>query len=194
MQKAGYYCTNNAKEDYNFDTPEGTWDAMSGRFAHYRNRKEGQPFFAVFNLTTTHESRIWGLEWEQLLTDPEKVHVPSYFPDDNKLVRRDISRSYSNISLVDHQISVFLDELDRKGLMDSTIIVVWSDHGGPLPRQKRVVFKNGSTYGRLMAINFAGDLDHLPPSIIEELIIFKREGNGNISNAAENVLINLDVL
>ena len=34
LREAGYYCTNNAKEDYNFATPAGTWDESS-RTAHW---------------------------------------------------------------------------------------------------------------------------------------------------------------
>ena len=34
------------------------WDESS-KTAHWRNRKEGQPFFSVFNFNVTHESSIW---------------------------------------------------------------------------------------------------------------------------------------
>ena len=48
MREAGYYCTNNSKTDYQFSAPKGTWDVSSGK-ANWKNRKAGQPFFAVFN-------------------------------------------------------------------------------------------------------------------------------------------------
>ena len=57
LRAAGYYCTNNAKTDYNFRMPRTAWDESS-RKAHWRKRKPDQPFFAVFNYTLTHESRI----------------------------------------------------------------------------------------------------------------------------------------
>ncbi|MEM8565946.1 MAG: sulfatase-like hydrolase/transferase, partial [Bacteroidota bacterium] len=59
LREAGYYCTNNSKEDYNLDyTSSEIWDE-SGDVAHWRNRKrEEQPFFAVFNYIGTHESGI----------------------------------------------------------------------------------------------------------------------------------------
>src|SRR5688572_26121 len=53
LREAGYYCTNNAKEDYNLEKPGKVWDDSSPR-AHWRNRAAGQPFFAVFNFTGTH--------------------------------------------------------------------------------------------------------------------------------------------
>ncbi|MPY87907.1 MAG: sulfatase-like hydrolase/transferase [Luteitalea sp.] len=57
LREAGYYTTNNVKEDYNFKTPPGCWDDSS-KTAHWRNRRPGQPFFSVFNITTTHQSQI----------------------------------------------------------------------------------------------------------------------------------------
>ena len=49
LRDAGYYCTNNSKQDYNFKTPKQAWDESS-RKAHWKNRPDGKPFFAVFNL------------------------------------------------------------------------------------------------------------------------------------------------
>lgn len=54
---AGYYCTNNSKTDYQFDPPPSAWDENS-RVAHYGNCQPDQPFFAVFNITISHESKI----------------------------------------------------------------------------------------------------------------------------------------
>ena len=57
LREAGYYCTNNAKEDYNLAKPGQVWDESS-RKAHWKNRRPGQPFFAVFNSEKSHESQI----------------------------------------------------------------------------------------------------------------------------------------
>ncbi|MGB3149273.1 MAG: sulfatase-like hydrolase/transferase, partial [Maribacter sp.] len=53
LRRNGYYCTNNYKEDYQFKAPVTAWDESSP-YAHWRNRKENQPFFSVFNFTETH--------------------------------------------------------------------------------------------------------------------------------------------
>ena len=58
LRAKGYYCTNNSKEDYNMITSPLAWDESSQN-AHWRNRKENQPFFSVFNFNVTHESNIW---------------------------------------------------------------------------------------------------------------------------------------
>ena len=58
LRAAGYYCTNDDKTDYNFDAPLTAWDD-NRRGAHWRNRPtKDTPFFAVINLTETHESQV----------------------------------------------------------------------------------------------------------------------------------------
>ena len=37
LREAGYYASNNSKEDYNIEKPDGTWDDSSAK-AHWRNR------------------------------------------------------------------------------------------------------------------------------------------------------------
>src|SRR2546422_1061055 len=50
LRALGYYCSNNVKTDYNFDSPITAWDESSTK-AHWRNRRRrDQPFFAVFNI------------------------------------------------------------------------------------------------------------------------------------------------
>lgn len=143
LREAGYYCTNNVKEDYNFEVGEETWDESSWK-AHWRNRKPGQPFFAVFNNIVTHEHKTWYNKRNFLGIDPQKVPVPAYYPQNNQEVRKGVARVYSNIMDLDAHVGYILKQLEDAHLMDSTIIVFWSDHGGPLPRQKRELFDSGT--------------------------------------------------
>lgn len=141
LRATGYYCTNNNKTDYQFAAPITAWDESSVK-AHYRNRKDGQPFFAIFNFITTHESRIWTQGGEPLLSDYEKVPIPPYYPE-HPVIRRDVARKYSNIAEMDRQVGLMLDELKKEGLLDKTVIFFFSDHGGMLPRQKRELYDSG---------------------------------------------------
>ncbi len=141
LREAGYYCTNNSKEDYNFATPPAAWDESSDS-ATWRNRKEGQPFFSVFNFTVTHESRIWVNGNEPLSVDPAKINVPPYFPDD-PVTRHDMAVNYSNLARMDQQVGELLQNLEDDGLLDNTIIFFYSDHGGPFPRHKRALYETG---------------------------------------------------
>ncbi|NDB76175.1 MAG: sulfatase, partial [Verrucomicrobia bacterium] len=69
LRAAGYYCSNNSKEDYNLAKPGQVWDDSSNK-GHWKNRAAGQPFFAIFNALASHES--------QIRTRPHKaVHDPA---------------------------------------------------------------------------------------------------------------------
>jgi N-sulfoglucosamine sulfohydrolase len=141
LRAAGYYTSNNAKTDYQFNSPITAWDEIS-REATYKNRKSGQPFFAVFNHEITHESRVFMKKEDPMLSDRYRVAIPDYFPD-IPVVRQDVGRAYSNIMELDKQVGDMLEELETQGLLDKTIIFFWSDHGGPLLRQKRAVGNSG---------------------------------------------------
>ncbi|AYQ35980.1 sulfatase-like hydrolase/transferase [Runella sp. SP2] len=142
LRAAGYYCTNNSKEDYQFEAPPTAWDESSTR-AHWRNRPDkNQPFFAVFNFTTTHESQVWARLKEPLLVKPEDVTVPPYYPDTPE-VRLDIARHLSNAMVMDQQAGKILEQLREDGLADNTIVFFFSDHGDGLPYVKREVTQRG---------------------------------------------------
>ncbi len=141
LRSTGYYCTNNQKCDYQFYPPFTAWDE-NGNKADYAHTPKNMPFFSVFNHEVTHESRLWLKAKDPLLTQPEEVVVPDYYPD-IPVVRKDIARKYSNIEELDAQIGKRLKKLEDEGLLDKTIIFFWSDHGGPLLRQKRAVSNSG---------------------------------------------------
>lgn len=142
FREAGYYTSNNAKEDYQFRKAITAWDESSNQ-AHWRGRAPGQPFFSIFNFGITHESQVWA-QAENPLRVPEdlEVPVPPYLPD-TEIARQDIRQVYSNIIAMDEQVGRILDELEADGLLESTVIFWYTDHGGPLPRQKRLLYDAG---------------------------------------------------
>ena len=143
MRIAGYYCTNNSKTDYQFakdPVPASIWDECS-RNAHYKNRPDkSQPFFAVFNYIGTHESQNWDIS--KVRTDPSKVVVPPYYPD-NEIIRKNIAKMYDNIARLDSVVGALLSELEKEGELGNTIIFFWGDHGDGLPRAKRWLYDSG---------------------------------------------------
>ena len=140
LRAAGYYCSNNDKTDYQFAAPITAWDDCSKR-GHWRHRPDAEmPFFAVFNLTRTHESNMWEqMDGEPIAPDPavdlEAIEVPPYFPDTPK-VRQSLARNYANIEYNDRRLGEILGELAEDGLAENTAVFVWTDHG-PMPRGKR---------------------------------------------------------
>ena len=141
LRAAGYYTSNNVKQDYNFATPAGTWNDSSNR-AHWRGRAAGQPFFAVFNFTVTHQSQIFcdDAKYEantRRLTaaqrrDPARVPIPPIHPDTPEF-RREWARHYENVTAMDYQVGDLLRELEQDGLAEDTIVFFFSDHGTGMP-------------------------------------------------------------
>ncbi len=140
LRSAGYYCTNNVKEDYNLIPRGPVWDESSNR-AHWRNRGPDQPFFAVFNFTTSHESQIRKRPHEPV-HDPAGVRVPAYHPDTPE-VRRDWAQYYDKLTEMDAQVGGILSQLAEDGLADETIVVYFGDHGPGMPRCKRWPYDSG---------------------------------------------------
>jgi N-sulfoglucosamine sulfohydrolase len=152
LRAKGYYCTNNVKTDYQFKSPITAWDDCSTE-AHWRNRPKDRPFFSIINLMTSHESQVWDRANDPVAIKPEDVSVPPYYAD-TPTARRDIARVYSNITIMDREVGEIIAQLEEDGLKDETIIIFYSDHGGPLPRQKREIYDSGLKVP--MVIRFPG--------------------------------------
>lgn len=142
LRSAGYYTSNNSKEDYQFESPVTMWDDSSVK-AHYRNRPDStQPFFSIFNFTISHESQVWMREHEELLVQPEEVSVPPVYPDDS-LTRRVLARFITNAMRMDKQVGEVVAQLKEDGLYENTIIFFFSDHGDGMPYFKRELYDRG---------------------------------------------------
>jgi len=145
LRELGYYCTNNVKTDYNYAgaDPDAIWDECSNK-AHYRNRAEGQPFFAVFNTTISHESSIHQTVPDSLLRHrPEDVSLPPYHPPTREM-KHDWAQYYDKVEDMDSWVGGVLQELEEAGLAENTIVFYYSDHGGVLGRSKRYLYETGT--------------------------------------------------
>lgn len=160
MREAGYYCTNNAKTDWNCNADPAKVFDESGPKAHYKNRPAGKPFLAIFNHESSHESSLMGdasrsgpnagpggagayaaapVEGN---VKPSDVRVPAYQPDTPE-IRADRAKYYNAIERMDGQIGAKVKELEEAGLADDTIVFYYSDNGGVLPRSKRYLYDEG---------------------------------------------------
>lgn len=140
LRMNGYYCTNNEKQDYQFVPPVTVWDE-NGPTASWKNRAQGQPFFAVFNFFFTHESLMFSHK-DSLLVNPDSVTLPPYYPQ-TATARKDMAWLFTHIETMDKQVGELLQLLKEDGLYDNTIIFFYSDHGGNLPWMKREVLERG---------------------------------------------------
>ena len=178
LRAAGYYCTNTSKEDYNIEKPKDgkkdlVWDESSGK-AHWKNHAKGQPFFAVFNDTISHESQIRRKQ-HTLIHDPAKAPLPPFQPDTPE-VRHDWAQYYDNITLMDTKLGKLIAELEASGEAENTIIMHYGDHGAGMPRFKRWPYNTGLQVGLVMY--FPEKWKHLAPKdytaggVNDELISF----------------------
>lgn len=171
LRDAGYYTTNNSKTDYNWaGAPMNQmWNASSNK-AHYKNRADGQPFFAIFNITTSHESHLREPAYsgnvrkrlaDDQVHDPAKARVPAYMPDIPE-VRQNWAQYYDSITAMDMQVGQLLEELEKSGQADNTIIIFYGDHGAGMPRSKRWLFDSSTRVPLL--IRFPKKYQHLAPA------------------------------
>jgi arylsulfatase A-like enzyme len=141
LRANGYYCSNNSKQDYNMEMSPLAWDE-SNKDAHWKNKKENQPFFSVFNFNICHESKIWKNHKQHPSEEINKIILPPFFPK-NDIIKNDFVTNYKNIEKLDEQIGKLINQLKNDGLYDKTIIFFYSDHGGPFPRYKRSIYDTG---------------------------------------------------
>ncbi len=168
LRRAGYETANAVKTDYQFGNPFTVWDVNAGKLstppdlALWRRLPGENPFFAMINLMSTHESRLATADTRGVghfakvirsihenraknvkpVTSPEDVVVPPYYPD-TKSVRASIAQLYDNIHYMDGEVGQILANLEADGLADDTVVIWTTDHGDGLPRAKRSVYDSG---------------------------------------------------
>lgn len=189
LRDAGYYTSNNVKTDYNTISAErlikNSWDESSST-AHWRKRPQpDQPFFCVFNLMTSHQSRsmVWPYEKfdnevrnrlpKHLIHRPDEAPLPAYYPD-TPGIRREWARFYDCVTVMDQEVGAILNQLREDKLDDSTIVFFFSDHGSGMPRHKRTLLDTGMHVPLLVRVperwkHFAPDM---PGSRTDRLVSF----------------------
>ncbi|MBK1877235.1 sulfatase-like hydrolase/transferase [Pelagicoccus mobilis] len=144
LKKAGYHTSNPGKTDYNIGGREDKepWDYGNGKEIYgWRERKPGQPFFCVYNINESHESRAHG-DVENTKTDPAKMKLFSYHPDLPE-IRKTYAKYADAVERMDKILGKCLAALEADGLADDTIVIYNSDHGGVMARSKRFVYSSG---------------------------------------------------
>ncbi|MCP4449884.1 MAG: sulfatase, partial [Planctomycetes bacterium] len=147
LKKAGYHTSNPGKTDYNIGgrADKDCWDYKGGKGKKakygWRMRQPGQPFFAVFNTTRSHESKAHG-DVENTINDPADMTLFSYHPD-LPVIRKNYAKYADAVETMDKEVQACLDALKEDGLYEDTIIIYNSDHGGVMPRSKRFLYASG---------------------------------------------------
>ena len=182
LRKAGYtVCWPTAgaggvgKTDFNFDVPKGWVDET----ADWTKKPEvlKAPFFAVYNVTVTHESQARAADAAYKkntarlkpgeVRDRAKVALPPYYPD-TPAVRECVGKYHDNITAMDYTVGDVLKLLDDRKLADNTVVVFYGDHGAGLPRAKRWPYDSGLRVPLL--VRWPGQV--APGSVRDDLVCF----------------------
>ncbi len=182
LRKAGYtVCWPTAggggigKTDFNFDVPKGWVDVTADWTKQPEVLKE--PFFAIYNITVTHESQARATKAQQVKNtarlqpsehrDPAKVKLPPYYPD-TEATRKCVADYHDNITAMDYAMGDVLKMLDAKHLSDNTIVVFFGDHGSGLTRCKRWPYDSGLRVPFM--VRWPGKIQ--PGSVRDDLVCF----------------------
>ncbi|MDB4276757.1 sulfatase [bacterium] len=135
--EAGYHTSlMSYKVDCNF-LPDQKGELFEG--TDWKQRKEGQPFFARITFGGTH--RLWNRDPQRPI-DPKDIELPPYYAD-TEFIRRDWANGLEQMQLVDRQVGEILKRLDDEGLADNTLVFFIGDHGRCHIRGKQFLYEGG---------------------------------------------------
>ena len=152
FQKAGYTTTNGAypkkskgpgKTDYNFE-----WDRAIYDGGVLAERKEDRPFFSQLQLWGGKNRH--GDQWVRevapkalgTLTDPENVKLPPYYPRD-PVILEDWAQYLDTVRYTGQLVGQIIDQLEKEGVLDETIIILFGDNGISHARGKQFLYDEG---------------------------------------------------
>lgn len=129
------------KQISNVDYAENFKDFMA-------SRDKDKPFCFWYGSLEPHRAYEYGSSkrFGKKVGDIDKV--PSYWPD-NESVRRDMLDYAVEVEHFDNHLGKILEELEKAGELENTIIIATSDHNMPFPRRK------GQAYYQSAQIPFA---------------------------------------
>jgi len=129
---------------------------------------DGQPFCYWWGPTNTHRTwekesgnALWGIEPDDL-----SGRMPDFLPDVHE-VRIDAADYLGECMATDMGLGVLIEELERDGLLDDTLLIVSGDHGIPgMPRAKCNLYDIGCEVA--LATRWPGNIE--PGRTIEDFV------------------------
>ena len=105
-------------------------------FAQFLDETKDKPWFFWFGCLEPHRKYEYGsgvAKGGRKLSDIDRV--PAFWPDCEQ-VRNDMLDYGYEIEWLDRQLGRMIAELERRSLLENTLIVITSDNGMPFPRSK----------------------------------------------------------
>lgn len=149
LEEAGYYThlmcwktdcnfTPNTKEELFHDTRD--WEKRDKTKPFFApDTKDGKPFFAQMTFGGTH--RAWDRDPVRPI-DTKDVEIPPYYYD-NDFIRRDWANGLEQLQIVDRQVGELLDQLEKEGLKENTVVIFLGDNGRCHIRGKQFLYEPG---------------------------------------------------
>jgi len=156
LRKCGYTCilgnnlvyTKGEKIDCNFKWEKtGSWDGIThfGLFDKLDNfTKKDEPFFSQIQLLRTHRGDWWKETTAESKhpVNPNDVVLPPYLPNVPK-VRQEFASYLDQIEYADNEVSLLINDLNKKGMLDHTIIIFIGDNGRDEVKGKGYLYTPG---------------------------------------------------
>ncbi len=130
---------------------------------------EGKPWCFWYGSTEPHrayEFKSGVNKGGKKLSDID--HVPNYWPD-HETIRHDMLDYGLEVEHVDLHLGKMLDELERRGQLSNTLVIVTSDHGMPFPRVKGYAYHDSNHIP--LALRWPGGMQ-TPGRVIDDFVDF----------------------
>ncbi len=168
LEQAGYAVAYQEKGWAPGDHTQGgyTHNPAGHRVDHFKpffeNLPENQPFCFWYGSRDPHRPYTEGMG-KRAGMNISDITVPAFLPDDD-IVKSDLADYYYEVQRFDYDIGSILEVLQRKKLLDNTLIVITSDNGMPFPRSKANCYDSGTKVPLAMAmgsdLHSAGKTEH----------------------------------
>ena len=126
--------TKSMREGSNFENAkQEILQEVEGNFSDFLDaQKDDSPFFFWYGPTNVHRmwekgsgKALWGIDPDQL-----QGKVPPFLPDVPE-IREDLADYLGEVQAFDASIGTLIDVLERRQLLDDTVLIVSGDHGAP---------------------------------------------------------------
>lgn len=127
------------------------------------------PFYFWYGATEPHRAYAYGsgaeLGGKSIDSIPE---VPAFWPDTDS-VRTDLLDYAFEVEYFDQHLMAMLQELERRGELENTVVVVTADNGMPFPRVKGQAYEYSNHLP--LAIMWGGNIEN-PGRVIDDFVNF----------------------
>ncbi len=127
--------------DYMEKAPPGGWKEYGDHLSAFLDAApRDKPWFFWLGYSDPHHP--WNTRAAHGAPDPSKIALPPHLPD-LPGVRGDLARYLAEVEHLDGDVQSVLDELEKRGLSNNTLVVFMGDNGMALPHGKGSLYDPG---------------------------------------------------